>query len=316
MSDGNDRPAEGSSPPHPEKRSRGPRWDRRRRKPPPDTGEPRPVTGGIKARSQEGAFGENWWARRWIAVLEGFRIGSRLVRGREYAREGQVISMTVEKGQVRAEVQGSRPKPYKVRIRVKALEGKGWRRVAAVLGRQAMYAAKLLAGEMPRDIERAFRQAGQSLFPTSRNDLSTSCTCPDWSNPCKHVAAVYYLLGEEFDRNPFLIFRMRGIEREDFLAMVSRADHREEKAPASRSEPLAANPEAFWQGQPEPPNMFGEVRAPAVTAPLVRNLGTLPFWHASQPIEKAVEAAYATASSFGINLYLGPQAAAFETGDE
>ena len=84
-----------------------------------------------------------------------------------------------------------------------------------MLSQQVIFTAKLLAGEMPQDIEQAFTDAGLSLFPAQSKDLDTECSCPDWSNPCKHIAAVYYLLGEEFDRNPFLIFKLRGMEREE-----------------------------------------------------------------------------------------------------
>src|SRR5205809_401054 len=76
------------------------------------------------------------------------------------------------------------------------------------------------AGEMPQDIERAFTGAGLSLFPESGREIATACSCPDWSNPCKHVAAVYYLLGEAFDRDPFLIFRLRGMDRDEFTSVL------------------------------------------------------------------------------------------------
>src|SRR5262249_28452892 len=145
--------------------------------------------GGIKAQSQRGAFGTSWWARRWLDVLEGFDLGARLGRGRSYARRGQVLSIDVAPGEVRSRVQGSRPKPYDVRIGVKQLTARQWDKVVAALSKQALFTAKLLAGEMPQDVEEVFRAAGLSLFPEEGGDLTTSCSCPDWSNPCKHVAA-------------------------------------------------------------------------------------------------------------------------------
>lgn len=102
-------------------------------------------------------------------------------------------------------VQGSRPRPYEVRIAVKALSKKDWEKVVEVVSGQPLFAPKLLA-KMPAEIEQAFRDAKVSLFPERLGDLKTDCSCPDWSNPCKHIAAVYYLLGEEFDRDPFLDF--------------------------------------------------------------------------------------------------------------
>src|SRR3972149_11915060 len=126
---------------------------------------PRRVKGGIKAQSRRGAFGESWWAKRWIGVLESFNIGARLGRGRSYARKGQVLSIRVEQGKVNAEVQGSRPKPYKVSIQVKTLSAEDWKKVADALSKQALFTAKLLAGEMPDNIEEGFEAAKVSLFP-------------------------------------------------------------------------------------------------------------------------------------------------------
>lgn len=160
---------------------------------------------------KRGGLGETWWANRWTSVLESFGWGSRLQRGRTYARRGHVLSCDVAAGEITAEVQGSRPLPYRVRIRLKKLSGAAWRRVAEALAGRAAFAAMLLAGKMPRDIEEAFAEAGTILFPRSQRDLETSCSCPDWANPCKHVAAVAYVVAEALDRDPFLL----ALEEED-----------------------------------------------------------------------------------------------------
>ena len=169
---------------------------------------------GIRAQSKRGAFASGWWAKRWIAVLEGFQVGTRLTRGRSYARNGQVTQIAIEPGGIRAQVQGSRPKPYDVTMRVRQLEQAEWCAVSAAIVDDVRLCAALLAGEMPEDIERAFSAAGTSLFPSSANEMKTACSCPDWSNPCKHLAAVFYLIGEEFDRDPLLLFVVRGCERD------------------------------------------------------------------------------------------------------
>src|SRR5512139_2954416 len=98
---------------------------------------PRSVKGGIKAQSKRGTFGESWWAKRWIAVLERFNIGARLARGRSYARRGQVLSIEVNKGKVTAKVQGSRPKPYEIKIEIKTLSTPNWKKLAKTLSREA-----------------------------------------------------------------------------------------------------------------------------------------------------------------------------------
>src|SRR5207253_860927 len=111
---------------------------------------PREAKGGIKAQTKRGAFGESWWAKRWIGVLESFQLGARLNRGRSYARGGQVLSIEIEPGVVQAKVQGSRPTPYSISIETKVLAVQDWEKLADALAAQALFAAKLLAGEMPQ----------------------------------------------------------------------------------------------------------------------------------------------------------------------
>lgn len=175
------------------------------------------IEGGIKAKSERGAIGSTWWSKRWISVLESFSMGTRLTRGRSYARQGQVVSIDVQPGIVTAKVQGSQRKPYNIKIRLKPLSDEDWNEVTETMAAQALFAAKLLAGEMPTNIEEAFSAVNLSLFPTAEKDLETSCSCPDWANPCKHIAAVYYLLAERFDEDPFLIFKLRGRTKEQIV---------------------------------------------------------------------------------------------------
>jgi uncharacterized Zn finger protein len=283
--------------------------------------QPRRAEGGIKAQSKRGEFGASWWAKRWISVLESFNIGARLLRGRSYARSGQVLSIAIEPGQVTAQVQGSRPRPYDVVIQVKTLSEAEWASVLAALGRQALFVAKLLAGEMPQDIEPLFHEVGLTLFPARRGDLATRCSCPDASNPCKHIAAAYYLLGEEFDRDPFLIFALRGLGRDDLMGRLGASRHHDvdaagsaraasppETAPAP-GEPLNAAVEAFWNGPGDPiEDPCGVVEIPRVPAALPRRLGGFPFWRGASPFLETLSATYAAASPRGLDVFLGPAA--------
>ncbi|HTW04907.1 MAG TPA: SWIM zinc finger family protein [Streptosporangiaceae bacterium] len=183
-------------------------------------GPPISVEGGVRARSKRGSIGERWWSRRFIDVLESFGMSGRLARGRNYARRGQVIGFEISCGYVTAEVQGSRPKPYRVRIQVTPLTKPQWRRVEEALAAQALFRARLLAGEMPREIEEVFADCGTPLFPRSARDMDMSCSCPDWGVPCKHLAAVCYVLAEAFDDDPFGILAWRGRGREDILGAL------------------------------------------------------------------------------------------------
>jgi uncharacterized Zn finger protein len=183
---------------------------------------PRRVEGGIKARSKRGKIGEQWWSRRFIAVLESFGMSGRLARGRNYARAGQIVDFALTTGTVTARVQGSRPNPYLVRIKVLPLTTAQWRQVEAALAAQALFRARLLAGEMPDEIEEVFAACGTPLFPHSARDLDMSCSCPDWGVPCKHLAATCYVLAEAFDGDPFLMLAWRGRDRADLLAALRR----------------------------------------------------------------------------------------------
>lgn len=183
---------------------------------------PREVEGGIKARSKRGAIGERWWSRRFIDVLESFGMQGRLARGRNYARRGQILKFSLTTGVVTASVQGSRPRPYRVRITVHPLTVAQWCHVERALAGQALFRAKLLAGEMPVEIEDVFADCGTPLFPRSAHDLEMTCSCPDWEVPCKHLAAVCYVLAEAFDDDPFLMLAWRGREREKLLEALRR----------------------------------------------------------------------------------------------
>jgi uncharacterized Zn finger protein len=211
---------------------------------------PRRVEGGIKARSKRGAIGEQWWSRRFIGVLESFGMTGRLSRGRNYARSGQVLTLDISPGYVTARVQGSRPKPYQVRIQVLPLTTPQWRRVEQALAGQALFRARLLAGEMPQEIEGVFADCGTPLFPRRQHDLEMSCSCPDWGVPCKHLAAVCYVLAETFDADPFAMLAWRGRGRDDLLAALRRLRAAEPAAPRPvldvTDRPLAECLADFW----------------------------------------------------------------------
>jgi len=178
---------------------------------------PKDVEDGIEAQSKRGDIGEQWWSRRFVDVVESYSKSTRITRGKRYARKGQVVELTVENGLVSASVQGSQSTPYEITIRGDALAEETWRELEQVMADRAVFAARLLAEEMPADIEEVFEACGVSLFPASYSDMATTCSCPDSADPCKHLAAVFYILAERFDDDPFLIFRWRGRSRDTLL---------------------------------------------------------------------------------------------------
>lgn len=271
--------------------------------------------GGIKAQSKRGKMAQTWWAGRWLAVLESFQIGARLDRGKSYARKGQVTKIDIEKGVVRSTVQGSRREPYDVAIKVNQLTHGEWVRMAQVFAGKAIFAAKLLSGQMPQEIESAFREANLTLFPAKEADLQTDCTCPDWSNPCKHIAAVYYLLGEEFDRDPFLVFRLRGITRDELLDLldeqISGAKTKSKAkvvalptvSPASQSDPIPSDHERFWKAGAIPSDLVGSLHSPEANAVMARRLGPFPFWRGESDFWQTLDRIYRLSSAEALRSF-------------
>jgi uncharacterized Zn finger protein len=265
--------------------------------------KPKEVKNGLKAKSIRGCIGETWWSKRWVKTLESFNMGARLTRGKSYARKGQVVSIDVNPGIVRARVQGTGSEPYDVVIKLKPLSDAEWDKAASAMASKAVFAARLLGGEMPQNIEEAFSESGLSLFPSKGKDLKTDCSCPDWSNPCKHIAAVYYLLAEQFDCDPFLIFKLRGRSKEQIMEAMremrsaegvpepdgicrSGLDAREE------SRPLEECLNCYWQRGGELDLLEVNPRAPDVEGAVLKRLGEAPFYIAGVNLAALLPKAY------------------------
>lgn len=237
----------------------------------------------MRAVSKRGPIGQQWWGQQWVAALERLGVSGRLERGKRYARNGSVLDMEISHGMAFAHVQGSRAYSYRTAVYLQIFDDAEWRRALAALAEQAIYAAKLLAGEMPSDIETLFNNVGLSLFPRSLKDIEFECSCPDeWGEPCKHAAAIYYLLAEQLDADPFTLFHLRGHSRAQVLAAL-RSHRRAAVNDVSPAEALPDTPSLdanlgrFWSGaapviqsapvQPDHP-------------PLLRQLGDPPGYMA------------------------------------
>ncbi|WP_017593097.1 SWIM zinc finger family protein [Nocardiopsis potens] len=218
-----------------------------------------------------GAGRGRWWSRRFFEALEAGAEPGRLERGRTYAAGGAVRDLKVSAGEVLARVQGSRARPYRVSLIRPRLEDEAWERLSAALAGQPLFRARLLAGELPPEVERVFGLLGADLFPRGLDDLVATCSCPDWGHPCKHVAAALYVLAADLDGDPFLLLAWLGRERGDFLSGLRRharpggpdggaeeaggpfADAPHPAAPVLSA--LPEDPEGFWAAPalPRPP---------------------------------------------------------------
>lgn len=175
-----------------------------------------------------------WWVQRWLELLDSYRFKKRLERGRNYAREGNVLSIDFTEAQAFAKVQGSDVEPYQVSLALEPFTDEDWDFVIETMSQKAIYSAQLLAGQMPDNIEEVFTANGLSLFPFTLSDVRSRCSCPDKANPCKHIAAVYYQLGTRFSEDPFVIFQLRGRTREEILERLR--EIRSKKAAVKRKD--------------------------------------------------------------------------------
>lgn len=241
------------------------------------------IAGPVQVVSRRGAIGQEWWGRQWVEALEQMGLDGRLERGKRYARNGSVRMLEISHGAIYAEVQGSRPRPYRTAIHLKQLSDAQWQQALNTLSDQAIYVAKLLAGEMPGDIEGVFQNVGLSLFPRSQRDIDFVCSCPDWGDPCKHAAAIYYLVAKQLDNDPFILFHIRGRQRAAILKALGQYDLEELTNEADESYVLDA--ERFWETESMPvvwhmPGKMDEAFA-------LRQLGKPPA-----PIEKELQQLY------------------------
>lgn len=163
-------------------------------------------------------FGKTWWGKAWVDAME--RIDyytNRLPRGKRYAHGGRVTAISVDDGEVKAKVQGTRPTPYKVAIRLKKFTKQQVSRTKSIISGDPALASELALGRLPEEMLTILGRHEIDLLPSSWDDLTANCSCPDWANPCKHLAAVYYIIANEIDKNPFLLFNLRGMDTGELM---------------------------------------------------------------------------------------------------
>ena len=175
---------------------------------------------GIRAQESRSGAGRSWWSRRWREIMERMGLGARLGRGRNYAASGQVVSLKIAGPHIEASVVGTRPDPYLITIDFRTPSDDARERIVSSLRAEPMIVARLLADDLPVEVETLFKAEGCDLFPGGRlspgkYDMTTKCSCPDYANPCKHSSAVLLLLGEEVTRRPATLLELRGITLEE-----------------------------------------------------------------------------------------------------
>jgi len=265
---------------------------------------PLAVKGGIRAQGAHGGHVRTWWGIRWIEMLERFRLGARLGRGHKYALSGQVSSLAIRDGRVSARVQGSSREPYESVIQFPCVQGEAKTRIVKTFLSEPILLAQLMVGELPHETETIFAEEGCPLFPTRPNELSSSCSCPDWANPCKHLAAVYFLLGEAIIRNPMFLLELHGVRRED-LVEEPPAEEADVRSSPDEMPARALTAAAFYGTELPAFTDFGDAPKAITPAPLIHRLGPVPFWRGQEHFTDTLEHLYARASARGWTVWTG-----------
>lgn len=265
-------------------------------------------------------FGRTWWGQRFIEALGRFTDTGRLERGRSYARNGRILHYEIRDGSVTAKVRGSinpyfgvyKEPLYTTTIRMGTIPRGDWTAIIAGMASKAGYITKLLLNEMPDRIEAVFTPHGRALLPRDRQDFSTSCSCPDYSNPCKHIAGVCYLLAAALDQDPFLLFELRGLSRSALRVELEASPLGQILSGALEAPELPLEPpeadgttphrqplqgaiglREFWGGAKRLPPLPAAAASGRVPALLIKKEGDYPaFWPKDQSFIEVMEAVY------------------------
>jgi uncharacterized Zn finger protein len=252
-----------------------------------------------------------WWVLRWLDLLDKYRFKKRLERGRRYATEGNILSIAFQGAEIVATVQGTENEPYELSIYLDIFSNEDWDYVIETMSQKAIFSAQLLTGEMPPNIEEVFTANGLSLFPFSLSEVHSRCSCPDPKNPCKHIAAVYYQLGDRFSEDPFVLFQLRGRTREQILDRLRQIrsgeaeEQRSEGAEVQRrisqsstqDSQTPLNIEKFWQYDEPLDSSLVVIAPPPESKTVLDILGTVPLASSdAQAVRQYLEQVYATAS--------------------
>ncbi|ELR96338.1 hypothetical protein [Gloeocapsa sp. PCC 73106] len=243
-----------------------------------------------------------WWVQRWLELLDSYRFKKRLERARTYARSGHVLNIEFSSNQVKAQVQGSEAQPYEVSLAIASFTEADWEDIITSISAKALFLAQLLAGEMPPEIEEVFTANGLSLFPFNLSDINSHCTCPDPVNPCKHIGAVYYQLGDRFSEDPFILLQLRGKTKQAIILALRQLRQQEvdlttatlppsPPTPEPSSTPSNPNQADFWSyREPLDPSLV-KITPPESHKTPLDVLGPLPHREA-ELIEKYLQQVY------------------------
>lgn len=278
---------------------------------------------GIKSRIVLDSDNLHWWAKRWLDILEGCVTRQRLVRGRSYAKRGYVLDIDIEPGLVSATVQGTRKTPYQIKLGFETVTDEGRRLMLYRLRERAVFAAKLLIGEMPEEIETVFAEVGIRLFPTIKKIMSFKCSCPSETQPCKHIVAVLLILTEVFDDDPFLMLKLHGLEKESIISFLTAEsneaadiyedDRNDENVieDGSEAEILVSEDDDEtheWYGK-KPPRFRCPESKETTMPSAIGIMNEFPFWRGAMPFKQTMRPYYDRAVNYAYEIVTGEKRA-------
>lgn len=228
---------------------------------------------------------KEWWSQQWLDLLDKYRFKKRLERARNYARQGNVLNIEFKDQKVLAQVQGTQPEPYNVSLWLDQFSDEEWNYIIETLSQRAIFSAKLLAGEMPQDIEDVFAANGLRLFPFSLDNVHSHCSCPDQANPCKHIGAVYYMLGDRFSEDPFVLFQLRGRTQEQIIKTLRQLRGQNEEdinisnleTKTVKSNPYSPQLNQFWNYTEQLDPALVVITPPPSSETVLDVLGAIPL---------------------------------------
>jgi uncharacterized Zn finger protein len=265
-------------------------------------------------------FTRTWWGQEFIAALENISDSGRLSRGRSYANNGKITSFSITNGMVSAKVRGSvnpyfgvyKEPLYDTEIEFQPISAAKWAAAIALISSKASLISRLLLNEIPSNIEDSFKTLGLHLLPHGSKDFSAECSCPDYENPCKHISGVYHLVAAELDRDPFLLFELRGLSRQDLYKELIKSPlgqaladelQLDQSAPhvatSFYTRPTIGTAEsvdrlhAFWHGAKRLPPTMEPISPPLVAGiPIKKQGDSPPFWQRNNSFLEAMDRLY------------------------
>lgn len=265
-------------------------------------------------------FSRTWWGQHFIEALEDFTDIGRLSRGRSYAGDSRIKAWDLSEGKVTAKIRGNinpyfgvyKEPTYQISVQMTPISKTDWKKIIQSIGSKAGLVTKLMTNEMPETIEKAFAALDTRLLPRDYEDFKVSCSCPDYAVPCKHIAGTCYRLASLLDADPFLLFEMRGLERQTLhkelaksplgkILSASLTAEDQEHTPATSyftqpkpaTLPKTVDPNAFWRGEKPLPTTIEPSKPTVVPAVLIKQGGDYPpFWNRQSSFIEVMEALY------------------------